>query len=279
MRVILLSATALVVIVGLVFVLTLIPRVGVAAPPAQATPAPLRGAALFNERCLACHGANAEGTKIAPALKHVDDHSDEELFQIISGGRKGTAMPAWGGKLSAEQIRGLVQYLRSLAGTMEHTGMTESPPPLTSAAGMSNLSIGLALNPREDGTMVARATVHDEHAQPVANVPVVFYLQTALGGRLEIASAQTDAQGVAVIEYRAGAGRNVTLEASVGNPSQAVTASANATIPGGEEWTPEPLISPSPPIPLIAMLATLLGGIWLTYAFIGVQLTGILRKT
>ncbi len=278
MRIKLLAATALIGIAVVLIVLILIPRAGVAAPPAQATPAPLRGAALFNERCSACHGSDAEGTKIAPALKHVDDHSDEELFQIITEGRKGTAMPAWGGKLSAEQIRGLVQYLRSLAGTMAHTGMTESPPPLTSAA-TASLSIALGLDSREDGTIVARATVRDDHAQPVANVPVVFHLQTALGGHLEIASAQTDAQGVAGTEYRAGAGRNVTLEASVGKASQAVTASANATIPGEEEWTPEPLISPSPPIPLIAVLATLLGGIWLTYAFIGVQLTGIFRKT
>jgi mono/diheme cytochrome c family protein len=265
--------TVLASLIALWLVLTLMPRASVAAPPAQDSE-PADAAALYKQRCAACHGPNLEGTAFAPAFTHLDHRTDEELFRIVSEGRSGTAMIAWGKQLSTDQIRALVQYLRSPGSTMVKTEMPASQPAVSNVARV----VMLELNPRADGIIVARATVRDADAQPVADVPVTFELRTALGGRLEIASAKTDAQGVAVIEYRAGVGRSITLEAVAGESAQTVTTRASTITPGGEAWTLEPLISPGPSLPLIAILATLLGGIWLTYAFIGFQLLGIARK-
>jgi mono/diheme cytochrome c family protein len=47
------------------------------------------------------------------ASAEVQEQSDEELFSIISRGRK-KRMPAFNNKLSKEQILDLVKYIRSL---------------------------------------------------------------------------------------------------------------------------------------------------------------------
>jgi mono/diheme cytochrome c family protein len=47
------------------------------------------------------------------ASPEVQGQSDDELFSIISRGRK-KRMPAYDNRLSREQIRELVKYIRSL---------------------------------------------------------------------------------------------------------------------------------------------------------------------
>lgn len=253
-----------------------VPLVGHAAPPAQTD-----AGALFQQRCAACHGANAQGAALGPALDHLTDQTDDGLFQSISEGKRGTVMMGWKTMLSAEEIRSLVSYLRSLnAGTRDHSQLPPSPVVLPEPAIESQLAVGLDVTETSAGRVVARATVRNPSGQPVANVPVSFHLRTALGGLLEIGSARTDAQGSALIEYVASEGRNITLQAHAA-PSgvQPVVTSATVVIPGGEQaWTPAPMISPSPPVPLIATLAVVLGGVWLTYAFVARHLLGILRS-
>lgn len=78
------------------------------------------GAQLFQaQHCVMCHGMNGKGY---PAI-HTPDftspkwqaaHPDAELTQVITDGKKGTQMPAFGSKLSASQIQDLVLYIRSL---------------------------------------------------------------------------------------------------------------------------------------------------------------------
>lgn len=78
------------------------------------------GAALFTAKCAACHGKDATGkTPMGEKLKARDLHSpevqkqtDAELKAIIAKGKE--KMPAYGTKLSKEQIEALVAYVRTL---------------------------------------------------------------------------------------------------------------------------------------------------------------------
>ena len=95
---------------------------------------PVAGAAeraedIYKTYCWQCHGmhGNGMGVNIPDMSVQPRDHtdskemsarSDAELFKAIKeGGRsidKSLLMPAWGGVLSDEQIKGLVGYLRQL---------------------------------------------------------------------------------------------------------------------------------------------------------------------
>jgi cytochrome c oxidase cbb3-type subunit III len=75
----------------------------------------------FRINCALCHGLGARGGGRGPDLtraqkKHA--HSDEEMFQIISNGIPGTAMPANGTNgqgvgMTDEEIRQIIAYIRS----------------------------------------------------------------------------------------------------------------------------------------------------------------------
>lgn len=98
------------------------------------------GQKLFAENCTACHGVSGEGSSIAPALNapEVRQMDSKTLQNIITFGRSGTAMPAWGtqagGSLSAEQIGELVSLIRAgawsqpLPSTAEAESFAGIPP-------------------------------------------------------------------------------------------------------------------------------------------------------
>ena len=80
------------------------------------------GAETYRAHCSACHGAKGAGdTMIGRNLKlrvlgsdDVQKRSDDELFTIISKGMERNRMPAFDRRLSKDQIRELVEYIRSL---------------------------------------------------------------------------------------------------------------------------------------------------------------------
>lgn len=75
------------------------------------------GASLYNIACKTCHGVDAYGSRMAPALNNVTflaDTPDAAIYQIIAGGVSGTMMPAWGSRLTDQDLQALVAYLRSL---------------------------------------------------------------------------------------------------------------------------------------------------------------------
>ena len=79
-------------------------------------PAAPSGKDLFAAKCAACHGVNRQGTPgFAPALTqdNISKLSDTEITATISDGRAGTAMPAFKGSLSTDQIDALVKFLKS----------------------------------------------------------------------------------------------------------------------------------------------------------------------
>jgi cytochrome c6 len=77
-------------------------------------------AALFKQKCAGCHGVDGKGTSaMGKALKvrdlgsdDVQKQSDAELTDIITSGKN--KMPAYKGKISDDQIKGLVGYIRTL---------------------------------------------------------------------------------------------------------------------------------------------------------------------
>jgi cytochrome c6 len=87
--------------------------------------APLRAQdppALYKSKCAACHGPDGAGnipmgktlgvTDLTSA--DVQKQTDAQLTDSIANG-KGKKMPAYKGKLTDDQIKGLVGYIRSLA--------------------------------------------------------------------------------------------------------------------------------------------------------------------
>lgn len=78
-------------------------------------------APLYKTKCAGCHGPDGKGeTTMGKAFKlrdlgsaDVQKQSDTDLTTLISAGKN--KMPAFGKSLSADQIKGLVGYVRSLA--------------------------------------------------------------------------------------------------------------------------------------------------------------------
>jgi mono/diheme cytochrome c family protein len=77
------------------------------------------GAKIFADNCAACHGAAGKGVA---AMKTPDFTnpavqaalSDASLIKTIREGKPGTAMPAWGGKMSDAEINAVAAFVRSL---------------------------------------------------------------------------------------------------------------------------------------------------------------------
>lgn len=93
------------------------------------------GRAIYEQHCASCHGANAEGAPNwqerdaqgelpAPphnAQGHTWRHSDADLYKMVSKGwrdpfnkSKRLTMPAFGETLAPEQIRAVIDYLKTL---------------------------------------------------------------------------------------------------------------------------------------------------------------------
>ena len=85
--------------------------------------AAMAGADVFTNNCAACHGQQGHGdgpasTALDPAPKNLPELSaivaDDYLFWRISTGKEGTAMVAWKGVLTDEQIWQVVSFIRTL---------------------------------------------------------------------------------------------------------------------------------------------------------------------
>lgn len=76
------------------------------------------GQELYNAFCVLCHGALGEGQPMGKPLTDTVANrlSDAELIAVISDGRSGTGMAAWGSNLSAAEILDIATYIRTLQG-------------------------------------------------------------------------------------------------------------------------------------------------------------------
>jgi mono/diheme cytochrome c family protein len=75
-----------------------------------------RGAELYTANCAPCHGSEGQGGAVAKeplnSAEYLEGQSDNDLRQAIGDG-VGTAMPGFGGKLTAQEIADLIAFLRS----------------------------------------------------------------------------------------------------------------------------------------------------------------------
>ncbi len=80
-------------------------------------------ATLYKTKCAMCHAPDGSGnTAMGKQLKVADlgsvdvqKESDADLINDITNGKGGGKMPAYKGKITDDQIKGLVAYIRSLA--------------------------------------------------------------------------------------------------------------------------------------------------------------------
>jgi cytochrome c6 len=78
------------------------------------------GADTFKAKCAMCHGADGKGdTGMGKSLKlrdlgsaDVQGQSDADLTGIITNGKG--KMPKYDGKLTADQVKDVVKYIRTL---------------------------------------------------------------------------------------------------------------------------------------------------------------------
>lgn len=86
----------------------------------EARPKPDDGGDLFKQKCSMCHGVDGKGYAALKTPDFTDPKvqaslSDKEIVDTIKNGKKDTAMPAFGDKLTDDQIQSLLKYIRSLA--------------------------------------------------------------------------------------------------------------------------------------------------------------------
>lgn len=76
------------------------------------------GAAIFQTNCVACHNRDASGL-IGPNLTdefYINVTRIEDIPDVVTKGRKNGAMPAWGNRLSGNEIVQVSAYVASLRG-------------------------------------------------------------------------------------------------------------------------------------------------------------------
>jgi uncharacterized membrane protein len=98
---------------------------------------------LYEASCLKCHDTDGTGESVRDVMPKVPDftdaawhatRSDADLKHSILEG-KGRSMPSGRGKISEEQARGLVAYIRAFAPTTGRSGLAEQEgAPFTESA-------------------------------------------------------------------------------------------------------------------------------------------------
>ncbi len=143
------------------------------------------------------------------------------------------------------------------------------------------VSLTLDLTPRDDGSVLARATVQDASGNPIANAPVIFTLHTSLGGDLVLGAPTTMEGGSAVLKIPATGSEKLRITASFegGYGFAYAEASSETTAPGlPMRHEPGPLSAPTAPPALALALLVVLGGVWATYGFVVYQIVRIRRS-
>ena len=95
-----------------------------------------KGKAVYEERCAVCHGLQGKGDgPEAPFLSPrpaslvsagTSAKSDRELLNTIAKGKPRTAMPGWEDKLTDDELKNVLAYIRSL---IQFQRSLTPPPP------------------------------------------------------------------------------------------------------------------------------------------------------
>lgn len=84
------------------------------------------GATIYKSKCQACHGVEGKGSAMAPAFagnQHLKHSSGQQIADIILKGRSGAqkmhkqfAVDMAPQKLSADELKAVIEYVRSVGG-------------------------------------------------------------------------------------------------------------------------------------------------------------------
>lgn len=88
------------------------------------------GSQLFAANCSRCHGPEGQGTPRAPSLNvkaFLTNTSDQAIQQIVTLGVPGTAMPAWGDRMSDADIQAIVGFIRQWEPTAPEVAVLTRP--------------------------------------------------------------------------------------------------------------------------------------------------------
>jgi mono/diheme cytochrome c family protein len=159
------------------------------------------GQTLYTQNCSRCHGADGQGTRRAPALNIQSFFekvtSDQALVQIVSSGVPGTAMPAWGDRLSASEIEAIVAYVRS----WEATAPAVANPQTTGGGGPPWQRTGSVPNQPQASQPAAGATVN----QSVSAIPATDWRIVGIVGiTLSVVVAALGLASVQLLRLRRG---------------------------------------------------------------------------
>ncbi|MBV8538586.1 MAG: copper homeostasis membrane protein CopD [Alphaproteobacteria bacterium] len=157
-----------------------------------------RGAALYQENCLVCHGPTGRGDGPAAVafppgeatvVGHLLAHSEGELFWDIGHGIPGTPMPAFEAQTTPDQRWTLIQFLRAQAQATEVAAMSWQVSP-TLGVPAPDFAFQVA-----DGAL---ETLADERGR--AAVLLVLYSRPGSNARLEqLAAAANTLSGLRIV--------------------------------------------------------------------------------
>jgi len=172
--------------------LTLIQRwdeVPTGAIPAPDVPIPTTeeslalGADLYSANCSRCHGPDGQGTPRAPSLNvksFLVDTTDQAIQQIVTLGVPGTAMPAWGDRMTDAEIQAIVGFLRQWEATAPEVAQPMGP---ASGGGGPPWLRNNNTTTTQSNTNVSSTQVPDSGAQATAVVEYQATQVAANGGR------------------------------------------------------------------------------------------------
>jgi mono/diheme cytochrome c family protein len=83
-------------------------------PPVPTDPELAKGHEVYSRNCAPCHGIGGGGGSAPRLIGVADRMSEQQQIDTITNGVDGTAMPAWGERLSAEEIAAVAAYSRTL---------------------------------------------------------------------------------------------------------------------------------------------------------------------
>lgn len=78
----------------------------------------LAGEKIYQQQCITCHGKTGKGGGQKPGTAINNQHflntvSDQDLFNYVTYGREGTAMPAYRKTIPEKDLKHLVTYMRN----------------------------------------------------------------------------------------------------------------------------------------------------------------------
>ncbi len=109
------------------------------------------GQVLYDAYCQVCHGGLGEGQTMGKPLtdNSAGNLTDEELIAVITEGRSGTGMAAWGSSFSDTEILDVASYVRVLQGgaglsTVENDASISDDPGVRAGEQLFNGTAGCA---------------------------------------------------------------------------------------------------------------------------------------